>query len=370
MVKKIIIGRKEISEASRPFIVAEAGVNYYDIAKKKGISVKDAAKLMIEEAAKAGADAIKFQTYKAEKLAAKDSPAYWDITKETTKSQYELFKKFDVLDEKDYAELAKYAEKNKIIFMSTPFDIDAAGFLDSMVPVFKIASADITNIPLIKKIARNGKPIFLSTGASTIDEIKNAVKTIEEEGNKQVVLLHCILNYPTKYEDANLCMIKELKKIFPDKLIGYSDHSMPDENMSPVVTAANLGAKVIEKHFTLDKTLPGNDHYHAMDEKDLKKFMEIIKGNRKVEIPKELAKKLVGEIKEGFFENELMARKYARRSIVANMNIPKGTIITEEMLICKRPGTGISPLDMNKVIGRKAKRNIKGDYIITFEMLE
>jgi len=353
-MKTIKINSKTISETSKPFVVAEAGVNYYDIAEKKNIEPIEAAKLMIKEAADAGADTIKFQTYKAEKIASKYSPAYWDTTKESTKSQYELFKKYDKFGKKEYKELAEYAKEKNIIFMSTPFDEEAVDFLDELMPVFKISSSDITNIPFIRYIARKQKPIFLSTGASTIDEIKDAVNAIEKEGNNQIVIMHCILNYPTKYEDANLGMITHLKKIFPNYLVGYSDHTLPDSCMVVLTTAALLGAKVIEKHFTLDKTLSGNDHYHSMDPEDLRTLVNNLG----------LLEKIIGKEKKEPLESELPAIKYARRSIIARVDIPKGTKISEDMIVFKRPGTGIAPRFLDKIIGKKAKRDIKKDAII------
>ena len=358
-MKRLKINGREVSEES-PFIVAEAGVNYYDIAEKLGITPLEAAKLMIEEAAKAGADAIKFQTYKAEKLASKYSPAYWDTSKEKTKSQYELFKKFDKFGEKEYIELAEYAKFQNIIFMSTPFDNEAVDFLNDLMPVFKIASSDVTNIPFIRYIAKKGKPIFLSTGASTIEEIKEAVKTIEAEGNREIVIMHCILNYPTLYEDANLGMILHLKKEFPQYLIGYSDHTLPDKCMITLTTAVILGASVIEKHFTLDKSLEGNDHYHSMDPRDLRIFVENIK----------LITKIIGKTTKEPLPSEEKARKFARRSIVANKFIPKGTVITEDMLAIKRPGIGIPPNFFEKLIGRVAKKDINEDEIILWDFLE
>jgi len=358
-MKIIKISNKVISEASRTFLIAEAGVNYYDIAKKENIEPIEAAKLMIKDAANAGADAIKFQTYKAEKIASKYSPAYWDTAKESTKSQYELFKKYDKFGEKEYKELAKYAKEKNIIFMSTPFDEEAVDFLDGLMPVFKISSSDITNIPFIRYIAKKQKPVFLSTGASTIKEIRDAVSTIEKEGNDKVVIMHCILNYPTKYENANLGMIMHLQKLFPNYLVGYSDHTLPDPCMVILTTAALLGAKVIEKHFTLDKTLPGNDHYHSMNTEDLRRFVNNLR----------LLEKIIGrKIKEPL-ESESSARKYARRSIVAKIDIPEDTIITEDMVTFKRPGMGISPKFLEKVIGKKAKKFIGKDEIIEWDCL-
>jgi len=359
-MKKIKIKNIIVSETSKPFIAAEAGVNYYDIAKKEDIELIEAAKLMIKEVADAGADAIKFQTYKAENLASKYSPAYWDIKKEATKSQYEHFKKYDKFREEEYKELAKCSKENNIIFMSTPFDENAVDFLNELMPVFKISSSDITNLPFLKYIAKKDKPIFLSTGASTIEEIKEAVNTIEKEGKNQIVIMHCILSYPTKYEDANLGMIKYLKKTFPDYLIGYSDHTLPDPNMLVLTTAVVFGAHVIEKHFTLDKSLSGNDHYHSMDPRDLRKFIDNLK----------LLEKIIGKEEKKPIESELAARKYARRSIIAKIDIPKNTVITENMLTFKRPGTGISPKFLERVIGKKTKKNIKKDEILKWEHID
>lgn len=354
--KEIKIGKKTISEASPPFIIAEAGVNYYDIAKKEKISVMAGAKLMIKEAAKAGADAIKFQTYKTATLASKFSAAYWDTTKEKTASQYELFKRYDKFSQKDYKELANSSKQQGIIFLSTPFDEEAVDFLDSLVPAFKVASADINNFPLLKRIAQKKKPIFLSTGASTIQEINDALGLIKKEGNNQVVILHCILNYPTQYENANLKMICGFKKNYPDYIIGYSDHTLPDDNMAVLAASHLLGARVIEKHFTLDKSLPGNDHYHAMDCNDLKKLKQNFS----------FLEKILGDEEKKPLASEGLSRKYARRSIVAGKRIPKGKIITVDDLMIKRPGTGIEPRDFNKVIGSKSKRDIQEDEILQF----
>jgi len=353
------IGNFIITEKSKPFIIAEVGVNYYDIAKKEKIDLIDAAELMIKKAAIAGADAVKFQTYKAGKLASKNSPAYWDTTKEKTKSQYELFKKFDKFGKSEFKTLAEVCKKNKISFLSTPFDFESADYLNSLMPLYKISSSDITNIPFISHIAKKKKPIFLSTGASTIKEIKKAVKTIVDQKNNKIVLMHCILSYPTKYEDANLAMIKNLKKHFPNYLLGYSDHTVPDENMLVLLTSYLLGARIIEKHFTLDKKLPGNDHYHAMDPNDLMKFNESIN----------FIMKGLGSEEKKPVSAEKNSIKYARRSIVSAYDISKGSILTKDMITFKRPGTGISPDLYEKVIGKKAKRDIKDDEILSWDDL-
>ena len=344
-MKDIVINGKKIGETIRPFIIAEAGVNHendMEIAKK-----------MIREAAAAGADAIKFQTYKAEKIAASKSPAYW----ETDMTQREFFKQYDKFGEEEYRELAKEAEKQKIIFMSTPFDFESADYLDEIMPVFKISSSDLTNIPFIRHIAKKGKPIFLSTGASTMDEIHFAVNELSKTGNDKIVLLHCVLSYPTKYEDANLNMIRYLQKAFPDHIVGYSDHTLPDKNMIVLLIAAMLGAKVIEKHFTLDKTLPGNDHYHAMDPADLKSLIENFK----------ILEQVLGEYTKRPIEAELPARQNARRSLVLAKDVQKGHIIQEEDLVAKRPGTGISPIYFDLILGKKILKNKKEDDILTWD---
>lgn len=348
---------ERIKNRSRPFLVAEIGVNYYDIASVRGIKPIDAAFLMIDEAKKSGADAVKFQSYKAEKLVVKDSPAYWDLNEESVTSQYELFTKFDKFGENEFEKLAAYCEKKNIIFMSTPFDFEAVDYLDRLMPIFKISSSDITNWPFIKHIAKKGKPIFLSTGASNVDEIDGAINVIQSRGNDFICILHCILNYPTEDKNAHLNMIKDLKNRYPNYLIGYSDHTVPDSKMIILTTAYFFGAKVIEKHFTLDKSLSGNDHYHAMDPEDIRTFVHNIK----------LINRISGKLHKKNLPSENQARLYARRSIVAKNEIAAGEEVRMENLIFKRPGTGISPVDLSIVLGKKAKRKILKDEILKWE---
>jgi N-acetylneuraminate synthase len=353
-VKSIEFDHYVINDRSGPFVIAEIGVNYYDIARKEELAPLDAAKKMIVSAADAGADAVKFQTYKAEKLASRYSPAYWDTSKERTRSQYELFKKFDSFGEDEYRELARFSKGQGVIFLSTPFDFEAVDMLEDLMPLFKVSSSDITNTPFLQYIARKQKPIFLSTGASTVGEIDEAIKTITQEGNNRIVVMHCILNYPTAYMDANLGMISHLRNVYPDYPVGYSDHTLPDPQMLVLTTAVILGAVVIEKHFTLDKTLPGNDHYHAMDSDDLRLFIKNLK----------FIGEILGETEKRPLESEMPARLYARRSIVAKREIPKGTVITEDMITFKRPGTGLSPQEVRQIIGKRVERDILEDEII------
>jgi len=349
-MREITIGKRKIckDKFDKPYIIAEIGVNHEGSMEK--------AKLMMDQAKMGGADAVKFQTYKAEKLASRNSPAYWDLTKESTQSQYDLFKKHDKFGKEEFIELADYAHDIGIDFLSTPFDEEAADFLEPLVPAYKIASADITNVPLLRHIGSKKKPIILSTGASKISEIWNAIEILEESGSSDIALLHCVLNYPTRYENANLGMIKDMREKFSDYIIGYSDHTFPERIVDIFLTSWFLGAQIIEKHFTFDKSLPGNDHYHSMDVNDLTEV------SRKIENILEI----YGADKKNYLEDEEIARRNARRSIVAKKDINEGEILSAENLATKRPAFGIPALYYDDVIGRKAKKFIKEDEIINF----
>ena len=242
--------------------------------------------------------------------------------------------------------------------MSTPFDIESAKFLNDLMSVFKISSSDITNLPFIDFMCDFGKPIILSTGASYLWEIQEAVDLIEKKGN-ELCLMHCVLNYPTPNENANISMIKDISKNFPNAITGYSDHTLP-ESMDTCLYAWLLGAKIIEKHFTHDKSLPGNDHYHAMDKEDLKLFWNKLKH----------AELLLGQDKITSLPSEEPARKNARRSLVASCDIPLGTKISYGHLTWKRPAHGISPREINNVIGKKSLVDIKEDDILKWKNLD
>ncbi len=344
-----------------PFtLIAEIGVNYYDIATERGITPMEAAKLMCREAKEAGIHAVKFQTYKAETIAAKASPYYWDITEEPTRSQYELFKKFDSFGEPEYRELSDYCHEIGIAFCSTAFDFESADYLDPLMDVYKISSSDLTNLPFIRYQAQKGKPIIMSVGAGDLSEIQAAVATVREVNQEPLVLMHCVLEYPTPYPDANLSRIRSLAAAFPDVIVGYSDHCKPDMCYDVVKTAYAMGATVIEKHFTLNKALVGNDHYHAMDPKDAKNILAGVS----------FVHELLGNPELVQLDSESAARANARRSIVSLGDITAGTVVTEDMLTFKRPGTGISPTEMDKILGKKAKEDIVDDTILQFDMFE
>ncbi len=335
----------------KPYIIAEIGVNYE--------GSMTLAKRLVDEAKEGGADAVKFQTYKADTIASKDSPAYWDRNEEPTATQHELFQKHQGFWKDEMQELKNYCDAIEIEFMSTPFDVESATFLNKMMDVFKISSSDITNKPFIEYMCTFNKPIILSTGASSLSEIAEAVEWIEESGNIQLALLHCVLNYPTPDENANLGMMMDLKSKFPDKILGYSDHTLP-KGMKVCEMATMLGAVIIEKHFTHDKTLKGNDHYHAMDKEDLKHFRESL--DRTFDI--------LGGFRIKSLEDEAPARVNARRSLVAVRDIPKGKIIEVEDLTFKRPAHGVSPKFIDEVVGSVAMIDIQDDDVIKWNMFE
>ena len=351
--RSIRLGSKIVTEQSAPYVIAEIGVNHE--------GSLELAKRLIDLAKEGGADAAKFQTYKAGTLASKHSPAYWDLSKEPTTSQFMLFQKYDTFGPDEYRELARYCDQVGIDFVSTPFDKSAVELLDPLMPFFKVASADLTNTPLLRQVARTGKPVVLSTGASTADEVTVAVETLRDAGCEELSLLHCVLNYPTADENAHLGMITALRREYPDVLIGYSDHTVPDDAMTALCTAYLLGARVIEKHFTHDKTLPGNDHYHAMDVNDLRNFVSSAK---RLDV-------MIGSVDSvSSIETEEISRMNARRSIVLDADVTSGTELVEAMLTYKRPGTGVSPVHWDSVIGRRVVRDLERDHVLQWEDLE
>ena len=321
-----------------PFIIAEIGVNH------EGDMIT--AKRMIDDAIKGGADAVKFQVYKAESLAVNNSPAYWDTTKEPCETQKTLFSKYDGLNPEHYRELAEYC-KGRIEFMVTPFDVDDVGWLSELVKRWKIASADITNIPLLRAVRASGKPVILSTGAAGYGEIETA---LNELGSAD--LLHCVLNYPTEEMDANLYRIKLLKATYPCLTVGYSDHVCGTIQLDMAVF---MGAEIIEKHFTDDKTKTGNDHYHSMDKHDLRAFKDRLASYRSMYKNSE--------------DSETQARLNARRSIVAKRDISAGETLSADNLTVKRPCDGIPASDWDKLIGLQVAYPLTKDTKLEWWML-
>lgn len=346
------LGSRLLTPQSRPYVIAEIGVNHE--------GSLDQAKRLIELAKQGGADAAKFQAYKADTLASRHSPAYWDTSKEPTASQHQLFGKYDGFGPQEYVALAEHCRRTGIDFVSTPFDDAAIEFLDPLMAYFKVASADITNIPFLRKVAAKGKPVVLSTGASTLGEIGCAVDALARAGCKDIALLHCILNYPTANSDANLRMIKGLGRAYSEHMVGYSDHTLPDDAMTSLVTAHLLGAVIIEKHFTHDKTLPGNDHYHAMDSRDLARFVALV----------DRIHTLLGTSEhKAPIASEEIARRNARRSIVLARQVAAGHRLETADLTYKRPGTGVSPAHWDEVLGRPVGRALQADDVLQWEDL-
>ena len=348
-----------IMKKNKLYLIAEMGVNFYDTAKQLNITPLEAAKLYIDKAAEAGIDCAKFQSYKARTIVSKNSPAYWDTTKEATKTQYELFQKFDGFGEAEYKELCDYTHSKGMDFTSTPFDYASADYLYDMVDFYKISSSDLSNIPFIKHIAAKGKPMVVSVGAAYLSEVDEAIRAMKEVGNNNISILHCVLSYPTDPKNANLKIIETLKKVFPDVKVGFSDHVAPDPTMMTLATAYILGSEIIEKHFTLDKTLTGNDHYHSGDPEDFKKARANF----------DMIDTVLGNPEKTVLDCELVPRREARRSLVLTRSMKAGEKITEKDIMPKRPGTGISPKYTDIVLGRAVKQDLEEDTILTWDMV-
>lgn len=338
------------------YFIAEIGVNHEGDLKK--------ALKMVQQVADAGAHAAKFQVYKAHKLVVSSAKAYWDTSFETESTQQALFAKYDKFNADDYNEIQKKCIECGVDFLATPFDLDAVDMLDKISTSFKIASADITNFPLLEKVGKCKKHVFLSTGASSLSEIQEAVDCLVGKGAPTLSLLHCILNYPCSISNSYLSHISTLTSHFASEkiAIGYSDHIPSSEvNNDQLVMAATLGCRVFERHFTYDTNLPGNDHYHALDVDSLRTVIARIKAV------------LVGMrpgCETAMLEAQSEAIIQARRSIVMANNVNIGSILTETDLVCKRPGTGISPKYLKSLIGRKTRVDLRLDDILHWNDLE
>ena len=326
------------------FIIAEAGVNHNgDI---------QTAKELIDVAAAAEADAVKFQTFKAATLVCRQAPkaAYQMETTSAEESQFDMLKKLELTPDM-HRELIDYCHEKNIMFLSTPFDLDSLHYLvDCGLAVIKIPSGEITNYPLIREAGRSGKRIILSSGMSTIDEVREAVAVLKENGSTDITVLHCNTEYPTPFSDVNLRAMQTIKEE-TGVSVGYSDHT---PGIEAAVAAAALGATVIEKHFTLDRNMKGPDHKASLEPNEL---TEMVRAVRHIE--QALGD---GEKKPSASEKKNMA--VARKSLVAKCLIKGGEMFTEENLTAKRPGTGLSPMLWNQVIGQKAKRDFAADEMI------
>ncbi len=340
-MKPLRIGPYEVGENNNCFIIAEAGVNHNG-------SVEMALDL-IRAAKKIGVDCIKFQTFKAESVITKNAPKakYQLKVTDTKESQFEMLKKLELSDD-DYTEILAECERVGITFLSTPYNEQDADFLNRLnVPAFKIASGQIVELAFLEHVAKFGKPIILSTGMATLAEVFDAVNTIRFAGNNQIAVLQCTTNYPSQNEDANIKAMLSMGQAL-DTIYGYSDHI--EENYACYAAVA-LGAKIIEKHFTLDRNLPGPDHKASLN---VDQFSELIEGIRKTETA-------LGSAVKKPSQKEIENTEGMRRSIVLKSFLKKGELIREDNVAFKRPATGISPKRKNEIIGKKAAKDIDQD---------
>ncbi len=331
---------------ARTFIVAEAGINH-------GGSLHKALE-MADAAADCGADAIKFQTFQADRLLI-PAPGRYAQQGAGLESAYDMFRRMQ-LGWREHERIKAHAEARGILFFSTPFDEESVDRLDEMgVEVFKVASADITHFPLLRHIAAKGKPVLLSTGMSFLEEVSEAVGVLKAGGAKSLVLLHCVSSYPAVPESLNLNAISTLRSSF-GLPVGYSDHS---QGILAPLCAVALGAHVIEKHFTLDKAAPGPDHKLSLDPKELNELVRTIR----------IAEQCLGDGQKIPTPLESEARLLSRRSIVAAMDIEDGQLLKPEMLTFKRPGTGLPPSAFMDIVGMRATASLPKNSIIRREDL-
>jgi N,N'-diacetyllegionaminate synthase len=341
------IGPKEIGRSV--IVVAEAGVNHNGDLRR--------ALRMVDEAARIGADAIKFQTFDTGKVVSRSAPKA-EYQKKTSRGETQLgMLKSLELSKPDFVAISRRAHTRGIVFLSTAFDRESVDFLDSLaVPAFKIGSGEITNLPFLKHVANKGKPVILSTGMSYLEEVRDAVSTVRNQGNDKIILLHCVSSYPANPEDSNLKAIQTLRDTF-DVPVGFSDHTM---GMEIAIAATALGAVLIEKHFTLSRTLRGPDQRISLEPKE---FAHMVRGIRLVE-------KAQGNGVKAPTKDEEKMRSIARRSIVSSVDILEGQLISENMVDFKRPGTGIPPKDVGLLLGKRAARNIRRDEVLTWDMVK
>jgi N,N'-diacetyllegionaminate synthase len=331
------------------FIIAEAGVNHN--------GSLEMARQLVDVAVRAGANAVKFQTFKAERLATPDAPKaeYQVQATDAAESQYEMLRQLE-LSPQAHHELMNYCRKKGILFMSTPFDEENADFLDDLgIAAFKVPSGEITNLPFIAHVARKGKPLIVSTGMAYLSEVEAAVRTIEEVGNRDFILLHCVSNYPADPADANLRAMQTMEMAFGAP-VGYSDHTL---GIEASLAAVALGACILEKHFTLDRNLSGPDHRASVEPDEL---ATLVQGIRNVEAA-------LGHGRKEPAASEANTAAVARKSLVAARDIPTGTKLTGELMAIKRPGTGLPPAMRPYLVGRTVRVDVQGGALLTLEML-
>ncbi len=340
---------RRIEAGKRVFIIAEAGVNHNGDVRL--------AKKLVDAACGAGADAVKFQTFKAERLVCAHAPKA-RYQKETTgagESQLAMLRRLE-LSEAGHRQLSAYCRRKNIIFMSTPFDEGCADFLRKLgMGIFKIPSGELTNYPFLRHVAKFGKPMVVSTGMADMREVRRAVAVIRKTGNGQLTLLHCLSSYPAPAEEVNLRAMRTLAEAFKVP-VGFSDHTL---GADIAIAAAALGARIIEKHLTLDKDMPGPDHRASLEPREFKAMVASI---RRVQAA-------MGDGVKRLARSEKDTAKAARKSLVAASDIPAGAVIASGMITIKRPGTGLAPALKGRVIGRRAKTAIGRDELLRWEHL-
>ncbi len=350
-MNRIKIGNKHVGPKDPCLIMVDAGVNHNNDPKR--------ALDLIKKAAESGADVVKFQTYKAKSMATRVAERYWNPKLDTDGggTQFETFARIDGLPQESYKEMRELANELNVILSSTPFGLDDVDVLDEIdMDMFKIASADLVFDDLLAKVGERGKPVILSTGCSSLSEIEHAMNILTKKNCHDIILQHCILSYPCDDEDANLVKMVKIQEVFCDTPVGYSDHTY---GLTVPLAAIAMGARSIEKHYTVDKGLPDSpDHSFSMDPDEL---ASLVHQRDRIEAS-------FGHFFSGPYPAEGKAVRLARKSVVSDINIKKGVQITKDMITWKRPGTGISPKETNYIIGRVAKQDIPEDTTLTWEM--
>ena len=348
MPLRIRIGDRWVGEGEPCFVIAEAGANHN---RDRAMAVE-----LIDVAAEAGADAVKFQTYSAETLYSKHTPRFSYLEGVSAKETWDLIKEIE-LPRAWQADLAAHAARRGIRFLSTPFDHRAVDELAALgVPAFKIASFEIVDLPLIGYAAAQGRPMILSTGLASYEDIADALGACAAAGNREVALLQCASLYPAPPARMNLRAMATMRQAF-GRPVGLSDHSL---GIHVAVAAAGLGASIVEKHFTLDRRLPGPDHPFAIEPGELRDMVRQIH---------EVEAALGDGLKLGPAPEEMEMHEKARRSLIAARAIPRGAVIDRSMIVIKRPGTGIRPKLIDLVVGRVARVDIAEDAVLTWDMV-
>jgi len=346
----IEIGGHLIGEGHPVFIIAEAGVNHNGDLYL--------AHRLVDVAARSGADAVKFQTAVPERVVSRyaDKANYQMKTTDAAESQLKMVRKLHPFTPEDFRRLKEYAESKDILFLSSPFDELSIDLLDSLdVAAFKMPSGEITNVPFLRRMAATGRPIIMSTGMSTLGEVETALLEIEQAGNDDVVILHCLSNYPADPAETNLRAMETMANSF-GRWVGYSDHT---PGIEIALAAVAMGARVIEKHFTVDRDLPGPDHKASLTEREL---TDMVRGIRIVE-------SAIGNGLKVPAPSEMNTAAVARKSLVAAKDIAAGTVLTEDLIEIKRPGTGLPPAMLPQMVGRTVAEDVSEDTILTLDIL-